>query len=63
MNGFNLPPFFRYRLSAAVLLLFFAALPLLQAQYTPCATPPPTEPEMAEVAAAMANSNTANASS
>ncbi|HAD14413.1 MAG TPA: hypothetical protein DCF33_18480, partial [Saprospirales bacterium] len=63
MNGFNHPPFFRYRLSATILLLFFAAMPLLQAQHTPCDTPPPTEVEMAEVAAAMANNNSANASS
>jgi len=60
MNGFNHPPHFRFHLLAAVISFLFAPLSQLQAQYTPCATPPPTEAEMAEFEAAM--NNTANAS-
>jgi hypothetical protein len=54
MNGFNHFPLSLRRVSA-VLFALFAALPLLRAQYTPCATPAPTEAEMAEFEAAMNN--------
>ncbi len=62
MNGSN-QFLIAFRSLLAVLFAFLAALPQLQAQYTPCATPLPIEAEMAQVAAAMVNSGTANASS
>ncbi len=42
-----------YRYLIAVFLSFFTALPLLQAQYTPCATPPPTDADMAGISSAI----------
>ena len=61
MNGSNQFSII-FRSLLAVLFALLAALPQLQAQYTPCATPLPIETEMAQVAAAMINSGTANAS-
>ncbi|MBX2892690.1 MAG: hypothetical protein KF734_17305 [Saprospiraceae bacterium] len=60
MNGLT-QPLVACRHLLAAFFTFLAALPLLQAQYTPCATPPPTEAEVAAFEAEM--NSTANASS